>query len=59
MDNVFNIYIYDPYGVRLIHYVNDLGMEKDIAKKMIMEVDKAGDAYHMNYVGYKTIKPIT
>ena len=59
MDNVFNIYIYDPYDVCLVHCVDDIEMEKDIAKKMIMEVDKAGDAYHMNYAGYKTIKPLT
>ena len=53
MDNVFNIYIYAPYDVCLVHCVDDIEMEKDVAKKMIMEVDKVRVTYHMNYVGYK------
>lgn len=58
MDNVVNIYIYAPYDVRLMHCVNDLKLEEAVAKKTIMEVDKARDAYHLNYAGYKPADPL-
>ena len=58
MDNVVNIYIYAPYDVRLMHCVNDLKLEEVVAKKTIMEVDKARDAYHLNYAGYKPADPL-
>lgn len=58
MDNVIDIYIYAPYDVRLMHCVKDLGMEESEAKKMIMEVDKAREAYHMNYAGYLPSDPL-
>lgn len=32
--------------------VNELGMDPRHAKKMITDVDKARDAYHMRYVKY-------
>ena len=31
---------------------NDLGMDTKAAKRMIRDVDKARDAYHMRYAGY-------
>lgn len=52
MENVVNIYIYAPYDVRLEHCINDLGLDEAEGKKMIIEVDKARDAYHMNYAGF-------
>ena len=58
IDNVVNIYIYAPYDVRLMHCVNDLKLEEAVAKKTIMEVDKARDAYHLNYAGYKPADPL-
>ncbi len=52
MEDVVDIYIYAPYDVRLKHCVEDLGMEESEGKKMIIDVDKARDAYHMNYAGF-------
>lgn len=52
MENVMNIYIYAPYEDRVQHCVNDLHLEINEARKMIVEVDEARDSYHMNYAGY-------
>jgi Cytidylate kinase len=51
-ENHINIFIYAPYENRIINCVNQLGMEPKAAAKMIAEVDKARDAYHMRYVKY-------
>lgn len=50
--NNFNIHIYAPYEDRLLNCVNELGMTSKEAKKMIVEVDKVRDAYHMRYAKY-------
>lgn len=47
-----HIYIYAPYEERVKHCVNDLHMELQEARKMIVEVDKARASYHMNYAGF-------
>lgn len=52
MENVMNICIYAPYEDRVQHCVNDLHLEINEARKMIVEVDEARDSYHMNYAGY-------
>lgn len=52
MENVMNIYIYAPYEDRVQHCVNDLHLEINEARKMIVEVDEARDSYYMNYAGY-------
>lgn len=52
-DNNVNIFIYAPYEDRLVNCVNELGMETKQAKKMIQEVDKARDAFHLRYAKYK------
>lgn len=52
-DNVTNIYIYAPYAARIENCVNNLGMELDHAKKMIVAVDEARKAYHLQYAGYE------
>lgn len=47
-----SIFIYAPYEDRIVNCVNDLGMDTKSAKKMIAEVDRARDAYHMRYAKY-------
>ena len=56
-DNNINIFIYAPYEDRLVNCVNSLGMDTKSAKKMIDEVDKARDAFHMRYAKYKPNDP--
>lgn len=51
--NNINIFIYAPYENRLVNCVNELGMDCKQAKKMINEVDRARDAFHMRYAKYK------
>ena len=53
MENAMHIYIYASYEARLQHCIEDLGMEEEEARKMITAVDKAREAYHMEYAGYK------
>lgn len=50
--NCFNIYIYAPFEKRIENCVTQLGMEEDVAIKMIMEVDKARRKYHKKYTNY-------
>ena len=50
--NHLSIFVYAPYEDRIVNCVNDLGMDPRQAKKMIADVDKARDAYHMRYVKY-------
>lgn len=52
MDNCLNIYIYAPYEKRIENCVESLGMEQDVAIRMIMEVDKARKKYHKRYANY-------
>lgn len=51
--NNINIFIYASYEDRLLNCVNQLGMDTKGARKMINEVDKARDAFHMRYAKYK------
>lgn len=51
-ENVVSIYIYAPKDVRFDNCVNILHMDPAEAKRMIEEVDKARDAYHVRYAGY-------
>ena len=53
MPNAMHIYIYAPYDVRVQHCVDDLNMDIDEARKMIVAVDEARDSYHMQFAGYK------
>lgn len=55
--NNINIFIYAPYEDRLINCVNSFGMDTKSAKKMINEVDKARDAFHLRYAKYKPNDP--
>lgn len=52
-ENNINIFIYAPYEDRLVNCVNELGMDTKQAKKMIADVDKARDAFHLRYAKYK------
>ena len=51
--NNINIFIYAPYEDRLVNCVNSLGMDTKSAKKMIDEVDKARESFHLRYAKYK------
>ena len=50
--NNVNIHIYAPYEDRILNCVNELGMTSKEAKKMIHDIDKARDAYHLRYAKY-------
>ncbi|MEE8885365.1 MAG: cytidylate kinase-like family protein [Eubacteriales bacterium] len=52
MENAVHIYIYASYEARYNHCLKDLGMDADEARRMIREVDKARDSYHMQYAGF-------
>lgn len=47
-----HVYIYASYADRLANCVGTLGMEKNEAKHMIAEVDKARMAYHKHFAKY-------
>ncbi len=49
MENVFNIYIYAPYEVRLKNCIEILGISPEEAPDMIKDVDKARRAFHKHY----------
>lgn len=50
--NCINIFIYAPYEARLRNCVDILHMEKETAKKMIDQVDKARDNYHKSFAKF-------
>lgn len=50
--NNINIFIYASYEKRLQNCVDSLGMTEAEAKRMILSVDKARNAYHKKYAGY-------
>lgn len=50
--NNINIFIYASYEKRLENCVETLGMTEGEAKRMILSVDKARNAYHKKYAGY-------
>lgn len=47
------VYIYAPYESRVKNSIEELGLAEEDARKMIRDVDKARDAYHLHYAGYK------
>ncbi len=51
--NLIRIFIYAPFEQRLKNCVENLHMPENIARKMIRDVDKARDAYHLRYTHYK------
>lgn len=50
--NNINIFIYAPHAKRMENCVKSLGMTESDARKMIVSVDKARNAYHKRYAGY-------
>ena len=50
--NRINIFIYAPYEDRYKNCIEALHMTPEEARKMIHEVDKARNAYHMKYAKY-------
>ncbi|HIS25349.1 MAG TPA: cytidylate kinase-like family protein [Candidatus Pullilachnospira intestinigallinarum] len=52
MKNAMHIYIYAPYEVRVQQSVDNLKMDIQEARQMIVDVDEARDSYHMHYAGY-------
>lgn len=55
--NAIHIYIYASYADRLANCVGTLDMEKNEAKRMITEVDKARLAYHKYFAKYAPQDP--
>lgn len=51
-ENGIHIYIYASYEQRMKNCVNTLHLEPQTAQKMIKDVDKAREAYHVKYAGY-------
>ena len=51
-ENHLSIYIFAPYEARMKNCIENLNMEEKVAKKMIADVDRARDLYHMHYAGY-------
>ena len=51
-ENALHIYIYASFEERVKNCIKKLGLSEYEAKKMIVEVDEARKAYHMNYAGY-------
>ncbi|MDW2796405.1 cytidylate kinase-like family protein [Clostridium boliviensis] len=50
--NNINIFVYASYEKRLENCVETLEMTEGEAKRMILTVDKARNAYHKKYAGY-------
>ena len=50
--NNINIFIYAPYEKRVNNCVESLFMTEHEARKLIVSVDRARDAYHKKYAGY-------
>lgn len=50
--NIIRVFIFAPYEARLYNCIQSLHMKPEAAKKMIAEVDKARDAYHLRYAHY-------
>lgn len=50
--NNINIFVYASYEKRLENCVETLEMTEGEAKRMILSVDKARNAYHKKYAGY-------
>lgn len=52
IENSIHIYIYAPYDVRVQNCMEDLKMDIEDARKLIVAVDEERESYHMNYAGY-------
>lgn len=56
-ENNMNIYIYAPVSKRLENCVNRLGMDESEAKRTLVSVDRAREAYHKKYAGFLPYDP--
>lgn len=52
LDKCLHIYIYAPFEERINNCVEYLGMDRETAIKMAVEVDKARKKYHKRYANY-------
>lgn len=52
LENTMHIYIYAPYEARVQQSVENLKLDIQEARQMIVDVDEARDSYHMHYAGY-------
>ena len=50
--NCIKIFIYAPYEERLKNSIDVLHLEREKAKRMIEQVDKAREGYHRKYAGF-------
>lgn len=51
--NRLSVYIYAPFEKRVENCITTLGMDKDVALKMIVEIDKARKGYHKKFANYE------
>ncbi len=49
---LIRVFIYAPTEIRYKNCIENLHMTPETARKMIADVDKARDAYHMQFAGY-------
>lgn len=52
MKNHISIFIYAPYNARIDNCINRLHLSKSEAEKMISDVDKARNSYHLRYAHF-------
>lgn len=50
--NVIRVYIFAPNDERIKVCIDDFHMQKDEARRMMLEVDKTRERYHKQYAGY-------
>ena len=51
-ENTMHVYIYASAEKRFENCKKEFGMEPDEARRMMLEVDKARERYHLEYAGY-------
>lgn len=52
VEDSLHIYIYAPFEVRVKYCMEDLHLDIDEARRTIVSMDEARDAYYMNIAGY-------
>lgn len=52
MKNHISIFIYAPYNARIDNCINRLHLSRPEAEKMISDVDKARNSYHLRYAHF-------
>lgn len=51
-ENTIHIYIYAPFEDRVRNCVEQLGMEEEEARRLVVKTDEERCSYHMNFTGF-------